>query len=74
MIYDIPLGCVCVRRCTTGGRSGTIYNFPKGAGKRKERPSAANRLSPTGPCPQIKNSLFVSKSSSRAELGRDGNV
>lgn len=46
--------CVCAYECTTGGRSGTIYNFPKGAGKRKERPTAANRLSPTGPCPQIK--------------------
>jgi hypothetical protein len=54
MIYDIPLGSVCAYEYTTGGRSGTIYNFPKGAGKRKERPTAANRQSPTGPCPQIK--------------------
>jgi hypothetical protein len=54
MIYDIPSGSVCAYEYTTGGRSGTIDNFPKGAGKRKERPTAANRLSPTGPCPQIK--------------------
>ena len=59
--------CVCVHECTTGGRSGTIYDFPKGVGRREERPTVANRLSPTGPCPQIKNTLFVSKSSRTAQ-------